>query len=127
MHVPDSHIRVNMISAINNEATLRFMTDKGAMNAALFIAFLTRLLRTTTRKAFQIVDPHSAHDAAEVADWLQARQGRIEVFCLPRRAPEQNLNNDLKGDVHEVRLQKENKDVSRQWDARLGSPFSTPS
>jgi transposase len=141
MEVPDSHIRINMISAISNEGTLRFMTYKGTMTAALFLAFLSRLLRTTTRKVFLIVDRHAAHDAAEVDNWLQAHRGRIEVHQLPRRAPELNpdeyVNQDLKGDVHEERL-PDNKDELRgqvqhwmrilfHWPARVASYFKHPS
>ena len=37
MEVPDTHIRINQISAISNEGTVRFMTYKGSMDAALFI------------------------------------------------------------------------------------------
>jgi transposase len=110
--VPDSHIRCNMLSVISNEGTLRFMTYPGAMSAALFLVFLTRLLRTTTRKVFLIVDRLRAHEAVEVDNWLEAHQERIEVFSLPRCAPELNadeyLNNDLKGNVHEHGL-PENK------------------
>jgi transposase len=140
MQVPDSHIRINMISAISNEGTLRFMTYKGTMNAALFIVFLTRLLRTTTRKVFLIVDRHSAHDAGEVDNWLKAHRDRIEVFYLPRRAPELNpdeyLNNDLKGDVHEERLPDSKDELREQlqrwmrvlfhWPARIASYFQHP-
>jgi hypothetical protein len=89
-----------MISAISSAGALRFLTYKGTMDAALFLVFLTRLLRTTTRKVFLIVDHLRAHEAAQVDDWLEAHRERIEVFYLPRRAPELNpdeyLNNDLK-------------------------------
>jgi transposase len=140
MHVPDSHIRINMISAISNEGTLRFMTYKGTMDAALFIVFLTRLLQTTTRKVFLIVDRLSAHDAAKVDIWLEAHQDRIEVFYLPRHAPELNpdeyLNNDLKGEVHEERLPDSKDELRAQvqrwmrilfhWPARVASYFEHP-
>jgi transposase len=140
MQVPDSHIRINMISAIGNEGALRFMTYKGTMNAALFIVFLTRLLQTTTRKLFLIVDRLSAHDGAKVDDWATARQDRIEVFYLPRRAPELNpdeyLNNDLKGDVHEDCLPDSKEELRSQiqhwmrivfhWPARIASYFQHP-
>jgi transposase len=140
MQVPDSHIRINMISAISNEGTLRFMTYKGTMNAALFIVFLTRLLQTTTRKVFLIVDRLRAHEAAEVDTWLEAHQDRIEVFYLPRRAPELNpdeyLNNDLKGDVHEERLPDSEDELRQQiqrwmrilfhWPAHVASYFQHP-
>jgi transposase len=140
MQVPDSHIRINMISAISNEGTLRFMTYKGTMNAALFIVFLTGLLQTTTRKVFLIVDRLRAHEAAEVDDWLATRRDRIEVFYLPPRAPELNpdeyLNNDIKGDVHEERLPDSKDELREQiqrwmrilfhWPAHVASYFQHP-
>jgi transposase len=108
MEVPDPHLRINVISTVTNAGALRFMTYQGAMNAALFIVFLTRLLRSATRKIFRIADRLSAHDAAAVADWLAPRQDRIVVFYLPRRAPELNadeyLNHDLKENVHAAGL-----------------------
>jgi len=108
MEVPDRHIRMNLISAISNEGTVRFMTYKGTMDAALFLVFLGRLLRTTTRKLFLIVDRLRAHEKDTVTNWVEARKDRIELFYLPRRAPEldpdEYLNNDLKGKVNEAGL-----------------------
>jgi transposase len=116
MEVPDRHIRVNLISAISNEGTVRFMTYKGTMNAALFLVFLGRLLRTSTRKIFLIVDRLRAHEKDTVTNWVEARKDRIEVFSLPRRAPEldpvEYLNNDLKGNVNEAGL-PDNKEELR--------------
>jgi transposase len=80
MEVPDKHIRMNLISAISNEGAVRFMTYKGTMDAALFVVFLGRLLRTATRKVFLIVDRLSAHEKGTVSDWVEARKGQIEVF-----------------------------------------------
>src|SRR5262249_14405047 len=60
--MPDPHIRQNVISAVSNKGKLRFMTYKGALNAGLFIAFLTRLLRSTTGKLFVIADHLRAHE-----------------------------------------------------------------
>lgn len=140
LEVPDSHIRINMISAISNAGALRFMTYKGAMDAALFIVFLTRLLETTTRKVFLIVDHLSGHDAAKVGHWLETRRERMEVFSLPRRAPELNpdeyLNNDLKGGVHEQGLPESRESLRSRiqhwmrtvfrWPAHVASYFQHP-
>ena len=105
MEVPGPHIRVNMISAIGNEGAVRFMTYLGAMNAALFIVFLGRLVRTAPRKILLIADRLKAHEAARVEGWLAKHQEKIEVFYLPTHSPELNadeyLNNDLKGEVNE--------------------------
>ena len=108
MDVPDRHIRANQISTITNEGKVRFMTYTQTMTAALFVVFLGRLLRSTTGKVFLIVDRLRAHQTPAVADWLAAHRERIEVFYLPRYAPELNadeyLNNDLKGSVNAAGL-----------------------
>lgn len=103
MEVPDPHIRINMVSSISNEGTLRFMTYPGMMTGELFVMFLGRLLRSTTGKVFLIVDRLQVHHSAVVKEWLSKHTGRLEVFELPRRAPELNpdeyLNNDVKREV----------------------------
>lgn len=102
--VPNGHIRVNLISAIGSAGAVYFMTYKETMDAALFIAFLEGLLQVTTRKVFLIADQLRAHKAKEVEAWVAEHAGRIELFDLPRYAPERNpveyLNGDLKGQVN---------------------------
>lgn len=108
MDVPGPHIRVNQISAISNEGTVRFMTYKGSLNAAVFLLFLTRLLAGATHKILLIADRLQAHKTPEVQAWLAAHRGQIEVFYLPAYSPELNpveyLNNDMKGTVNEAGL-----------------------
>lgn len=113
--VPDRHIRASQISAVSNTGEVRFMTYTRTMNAAVFLVFLGRLLRSTTGKVFLIVDRLRAHMTPEVQDWVAARRDRIEVFYLPRYAPEVNpdeyLNNDLKGEVNKAGLPHDTKEV----------------
>jgi len=108
MEVPGPHIRVNQITAISNEGTSRFMTYQGMLNAALFLVFLGRLLRSTSGKIFVIVDQLRAHDTAAVWEWLEQHKDRIALFYLPPYCPEENpveyVNNDLKGNVNEAGL-----------------------
>jgi transposase len=108
VEVPGPHIRASAISAISNSGKAHFMTYTGSLTAALFLVFLGRLLRATTGKVFLMADRLPAHVAAEVEEWLGRHRERIEVFYLPRRAPELNpdeyLNNDLKGGVHAAGL-----------------------
>jgi transposase len=112
MEVPGPHIRMNQISTVTTEGVVRFMTYAQTMNAALFLVFLGHLLRSTTGKLFVIVDRLRAHETPEVSEWVAAHQDRIELFYLPRYAPELNateyLNNDLKGQVNAAGL-PENK------------------
>jgi transposase len=108
MAVPGPHIRVNQISAISNEGTVRFMTYRGTLNAAVFLTFLTRLVAGATRKVLLIVDRLRAHQTPEVEAWVAAHREQIAVSYLPAYSPELNpveyLNNDLKGAVNAAGL-----------------------
>ncbi len=113
--VPDPHLRANQISTITNRGEVRFMTYTRTMTAALFLVFLDRLLRSTTGKVFLIVDRLRAHMTPAVQVWVAAHRDRIEVFYLPRYAPELNpdeyLNNDLKGQVNATGLPHDKAEV----------------
>jgi transposase len=108
MEVPRPHIRVNQISAISTEGTVRFMTYKGAFNAAVFLLFLAKLIAGAPRKILLIADRLGAHKTPEVQAWLAERRDQIEVFYLPAYSPELNpveyLNNAMKGEVNEAGL-----------------------
>jgi transposase len=90
----------SMISTVTNRGTLRFMIYEGALNAALFLAFLQRLVRSARRKVFLIVDNLKVHHARPVQAWVAAHRERIALFFLPAYAPEHNpdefLNHALK-------------------------------
>jgi transposase len=102
--VPHPHIRMNLVSTITNAGEVHFLTYKGAMTATLFVTFLEKLVGEATRKVFLILDRLPAHEAKSVADWVAGHAGRIELFWLPKSAPELNadeyLNNDLKGAIN---------------------------
>lgn len=103
VEVPGPHIRMDQIATITNEGAVHFLTYKETMTAALFLRFLEKLLSETTRKVFLIADRLPAHEAQAVADWIAAHADRIELFWLPKYAPELNadeyLNKDLKGSI----------------------------
>jgi transposase len=103
IEVPDPHIRMNLVSTITHAGAVHFLTYEETMTAALFLRFLEALLRETTRKVFLITDRLPAHEAKAVQDWVGERGDQIELFFLPKYAPELNadeyLNNDLKGSI----------------------------
>src|SRR5436305_11129519 len=113
--VPDPHIRMNMISTISNEGSVHFMTYKHTMTAALFITFLERLLGQSTGKILLLVDRLKAHEAKKVEAWAADHGDRLELFFLPRHAPERNpdeyLNNDLKGGINATGLPDGNEEL----------------
>lgn len=116
MDVPPPHIHMNQISTVTNEGAVRFMTYKGTMNDELFLTFLGRLLRTTTKKVLLITDHLRAHDDDTVHNWEDAHKDRIELFYLPKYSPEMNpteyLNNDMKETVNASGL-PDNKETLR--------------
>ena len=116
IETPGPHIRMNQISTISNEGLVRFMTYKGAMNDALFVEFLGRLLRNANKKILLITDRLKAHQDSTVNAWVKAHQDRIEIFYLPRYSPEMNpveyLNNDMKETINAEGL-PDNKDTLR--------------
>jgi transposase len=116
MEVPAPHIHMNQISTVTNEGAVRFMSYQGAMNTALFLVFLRRLLRSTTKKIFLITDRLKAHDGDAVHEWVEAHKDRIRLFYLPKYSPELNpaeyLNNDMKETVNASGL-PDNKETLR--------------
>jgi hypothetical protein len=87
-------------TGISNQGKLRFMVYDGALNTAIFLKFLRRLVKDADRKLFVIVDNLRVHKAKVVTAWVAENTDRIELFYLPPYAPERNpdeyLNNDVK-------------------------------
>jgi len=92
--------QMNVISTITNDGRMRFMTYRGTMTATVFLMFLNRLVQGARKKIFLIVDRLPAHTTAAVEAWLQEREDKIEMFYLPRRAPELNPDESLNNDIH---------------------------
>jgi transposase len=113
--VPGSRFSVNMISTITNQGKVRWMIYTGKMNAALFIVSLTRLIAGAVKKVFLIVDHLSVHEAAVVNQWLADKMDRIEIFYLPKYAPERNpdeyLNCDVKANINTDGLPKDRDEL----------------
>ena len=131
---------MNQIATISNEGKVRFMTYKATMTATVFVEFLRRLIQGASRKIFLIVDHLRVHESAEVDNWVEAHKERIELFYLPHYAgelnPDEYLNNDLKGNVHEEGLPGSEDEVRSgiqrfmrmllHWSARVASYFEHP-
>jgi transposase len=113
--LPGTRFSVNMISTVTNQGKVRWMIYEGKMNAALFIVFLGRLIAGASKKIFLIVDNLSVHEAQAVEAWLADKKDKIEVFYLPKYAPERNpdeyLNCDVKGNINTDGLPKDRQEL----------------
>ncbi len=97
---PAARFTQSMISSVTNQGKLRFMIYNGALNTAIFLQFLRRLIKDADHKLFVVVDNLRVHRAKSVTAWVADNADRIELFYLPPYAPEHNpdeyVNNDLK-------------------------------
>ena len=107
-----------MISALSSQGKVRFMIYQDTMNQQRLIRFLERLVRSSKRKVFLILDNLKVHHGKLVAAWLEKRKDKIEVFFLPPYAPEYNpdeyLNHALKLSVHSGQLPYTSEDISHK-------------
>jgi len=113
----------NVVSVISNKGHLQFMVFKQRFIAAVFIEFLTRLLRQAKeQKIILILDGHPVHRSARVRRWVEAHATQIELEFLPGYSPELNptelLNQDVKSNAlgrRRPRSQKELIDDTRSY------------
>lgn len=91
---------VNMISSITNQGKVQFMIYSDSMNADKFVEFMEKLIKSSEKKIFFIVDNLRVHHSKIVKEWVEKHKKDIALFYLPSYSPERNpdeyLNCDLK-------------------------------
>ena len=104
INVDSSRERLNMLSAITNKGSLKFMIFDEKMTQQRLIDFMERMIKDSTRKVFLILDNLKVHHGKLVKEWLENHKFEIEVFFIPPYSPELNpdeyLNHALKKHVH---------------------------
>lgn len=114
---------INMISAITNQGKVRFQVYEGTMNADRLMEFLTRLIKSSQKKVFLVLDNLKVHHAYVVQDWLSNHKDQIELFYLPSYSPELNpdeyLNGDLKVGVHSGKPARTKEQLKRKVSSHM--------
>ena len=94
------------------------MIYQDTMNQQRLIRFMERLVRSSGRKVFLILDNLKVHHGKLAAAWLEKHNDKIEGFFLPPYAPEYNpdeyLNHALKISVHSGQLPYTSEDISHK-------------
>ena len=115
LQVETKKVHVNMISAITNKGSVRFMVYDKTMTQEKLIDFMRRLISDAPRKVFLILDNLKVHHGKVTAAWLEKNKERIEVFFLPPYSPEINpdeyLNHALKLSVHSGKHPRSKNDL----------------
>jgi transposase len=103
-----SRYRCNMISAITNHGTMKWMVFEDSFTVPIFLQFLRRLIYKSGKKIFLIVDNLKVHHAKKVREWLQENKDKIEIFFLPPYCPEMNpqelVNQEVKSHASNFKL-----------------------
>ena len=94
-----NRLSFNIISAITNQGTVRFMTYHETMTVKVLLKFFKRLIKDAKSKVFLILDNLRVHHAHLVRDWLEHHKDEIEVYYLPSYSPEMNPDEYLNGDL----------------------------
>ena len=75
-----------MISAVSSQGNVRFMVYQDTMNQQRLIRFMERLIHSSKRKVFLILDNLKVHHGKLVSAWLKKHTDKIEEvypeFCV---------------------------------------------
>ena len=82
--------RLNMLSAVNRRGKMRFMIEKGKLNAGVVCRFLERLMEGSSHPIFLILDGHPMHKSGRVSKTVRSFEGRLRLSLLPPYSPELN-------------------------------------
>lgn len=93
---------LSVISSVTNKGVMRWKIFDGALNAAILIDFLKRLVKGAGRKVSLILDNLKVHHSKPVRAWLAEHVDEIEVFYLPSYSPELNPNEMANADLKQA-------------------------
>ena len=121
----------SVMSAVTNRGSARWMVYKGALDAALLLRFLERLVRQMQgRKVYLILDNLRVHHSAPVKAWLTEHREQIAVHHLPSYSPELNpderLNRTLKSKLGQLPAARDERTLHRQTLGQLRSAHRQP-
>ncbi len=100
--------KINMISAITNTGKTMFSLYDESINTDRFIDFLSKVIKSSDKKVYLIVDNLRVHHAKVVTKWIEEHKNKIAIFYLPPYSPEFNhdeyLNQDYKRNTNKILL-----------------------
>ncbi len=122
--------KINMISSITNRGKLRFMVYEQNMDADLFVTFLERLVESSDKKIFLILDNLRVHHSKIVKAWAGEHQEKIALFYLPAYSPDLNpdeyLNNDFKRNVNSKHIPINKKELAQNTESFMSMLSNDP-
>jgi len=88
--VPGQRQGISAASAVSSKGAFWFATYPGALNAALFINLLRRMMRGRRKPLHLILDSLPAHKSRAVNEYVAGLHGKLTLHYLPGYAPDLN-------------------------------------
>ena len=79
-----------MISAITHTGKSMFALYDEAIDTDRFLDFLQRVIDSSDKKVYMILDNLRVHHAKAVKAWVQKHKDQIALFYLPAYSPDLN-------------------------------------
>jgi transposase len=121
---------VSMASTITRQGILQFMVFQGALTASIFLVFLKRLIASSDRPVFVVLDNIRPHHARIVKNWIKQNSDKIRLFFLATYAPELNpdecFKNLLKGRLRSKPAVNSKQDLARRVRAAARTAQRSP-
>ncbi|WP_456389188.1 IS630 family transposase [Hydrogenimonas sp.] len=109
--------KINIISSITNTDKSMFALYDESINVDRFIDFMQRVIDSSQKKVYLIVDNLRVHHAKLVKAWIEEHKEQIALFYLPSYPPEFNpdeyLNQDYKKNANKNKIPLDKKSLKR--------------
>jgi len=127
---PAKKFRINMISAITNTGKSMFALYDESINVDRFIDFMQRVIDSSHKKVYLIVDNLRVHHAKLVKAWVKKHEEQIALFYLPPYSPEFNpdeyLNQDYKRNANKNKIPTNIKELRENTLAHMNALQNNP-
>ena len=114
---PAKKFKINMISAITNTGKTMFSLYDESVNVDRFIDFLQKVIDSSDKKVYMIVDNLRVHHAKIVKAWIEENKDDIALFYLlaysPDYNPDEYLNQDYKRNANKNNIPKTKKELEK--------------
>ncbi len=119
-----------MISAITNTGKSMFALYDEAINTDIFIDFLQKVIDSSNKKVYMILDNLRVHHAKVIKEWVEEHKEQIALFYLPAYSPDLNpdeyLNQDYKRSANKEQIPTNKKDLKRNTKSYMESLQKNP-
>ena len=119
-----------MINAITNTGKSMFALYDESINVDRFIDFMQRVIDSSQKKVYLIVDNLRVHHAKLVKVWIKEHEEQIAIFYLPSYAPKFNpdkyLNQDYKHNANKDNIPTNVKELRENTLSHMNQLQSNP-